>query len=83
MSYRMNIGKELSQIKYCKTIDEVIAFLKDHNLKFDHCYPGSNYVYTNDNTSHPLTYIVANYWDDNNDVWINFVFSLKGIEAIN
>lgn len=82
MSYRMNIGKELSQIKYCKTIDEVIAFLKDHNLKFGHYYLGSNF-YTNDDTSHPLTYIVANYWDDNNDVWINFVFSLKRIEAIN
>lgn len=57
----MDIGKELSQIKHCKTIDEAIAFLKDHNLKFDHCYPGNNYAYTKDNTSHPLNYIVANY----------------------
>ena len=57
----MDIGKELSQIKHCKTIDEAIVFLKDHNLKFDHCYPGNNYAYTKDNASHPLNYIVANY----------------------
>lgn len=36
MSYRMNLGKELSQIEQCKTLDEIIAFLKDHNLEFDH-----------------------------------------------
>lgn len=36
MSYRMNLGKELSQIKKCETLDEIIAFLKDHNLEFDH-----------------------------------------------
>lgn len=36
MSYRMNVGNELAQIKYCKDIDEIKKFLENHNLKFDH-----------------------------------------------
>lgn len=36
MDYRMNIGKELAQIKSCKTLEEIEAFLQDHNLEFDH-----------------------------------------------
>lgn len=72
MSYRMNIGKELSQIKYCKTIDEVIAFLKDHNLEFDHWYFKGN---TSEFTNNQI-YIVANYTDPENNVFIQITFNL-------
>ena len=61
MGYKMNIGNELAQIKKCKTVEEAIIFLEDHNLKFDHCYSGNEYGFVRDNISHPLTYLVANY----------------------
>lgn len=30
--YKMNIGNELAQIKYCHTIDDYEIFCKEHNL---------------------------------------------------
>ncbi len=32
MGYRMNFGNELAQIIHCKTQDEILHFIKDHNL---------------------------------------------------
>lgn len=71
MSYRMNLGKELSQIKQCETLDEIIAFLKDHNLEFDHYYFKGN---TSDFIDDQM-YIVANYTDPENNVFIQITFS--------
>lgn len=73
MDYRMNLGKELSQIKQYKTLDEIIAFLKDHNLEFDHWYFEGN---TSDFIDAQHIYIVANYTDSENNVFIQITFSL-------
>lgn len=32
MDYKMNLGNELAQIKNCKTQEEIIDFIKQHNL---------------------------------------------------
>lgn len=32
MDYRLNLGSELAQIKNCKTQEEIIDFIKQHNL---------------------------------------------------
>lgn len=32
MDYRINLGSELAQIKNCKTQEEIIDFIKQHNL---------------------------------------------------
>ncbi len=73
MSYRMNIGKELSQINKCETLDEIIAFLKDHNLEFDHWYFEGN---TSDFINAQRIHIIANYTDPENNVLIQITFSL-------
>lgn len=69
MSYRMNIGKELSQIEQCKTLDEIKAFLEDHNLQYDH-------YYLDNSMNDKWIYIVANYTDPENNVFIQITFNL-------
>lgn len=32
MDYKMNLGNELAQIKNCKTQEEIVDFIKQHNL---------------------------------------------------
>lgn len=50
MSYRINLGSELAQIKNCKTQEEIIDFIKQHNL--DPLYLG----YTWDKEGHAITF---------------------------
>ena len=70
MSYRMNIGKELSQIKYCKNMDEIKKFLEDHNLELDHYYFNGD---TRD-TENKNLYIIARY-QDLNGTFIHITFN--------
>jgi len=70
MGYRMNIGKELAQIKNCKTLEEIKTFLQDHNLEFDHWYLNAN---TADLKQQSL-YVVA-YYQDIDGVFIHITFN--------
>ena len=54
MAYRMNIGNELAQVKYCEDIDEVRQFCEDHGLD---CMDAG--VFPNDFP------IMKGYWRDN------------------
>lgn len=67
----MNIGNELAQIKYCKNLEEVETFLRQHNLKLIH-YSSS------ENTSLEgfIDGIDAEYQDDNN-IYIRLVVALN------
>ena len=40
MSYRMNIANELAQAKYCKTLEDLEKFCKEHNF---HCTDAAIY----------------------------------------
>ena len=72
MDYKMNIGNELAQIKYCQNLDEIKNFLEDHNLKFDHWYIDTT---TADSTDKKGLYVVACY-QDINGVFIQISFNL-------
>ena len=61
----MNVGNELAQIKFCKTLDTINEFLKNHNLKLDHWYI---------DTDTSQIYVVANY-QNVNGVFIQMTFN--------
>lgn len=70
MGYKMNIGKELSQIKYCKDMDEIKKFLEDHNLEFDHYY----FEGVTQDTENKGLYVIARY-QDSNGTFIHITFN--------
>ena len=72
MSYKMNIGNELAQIKNCKTLEEIEEFLKDHNLKLDHWYSDTSTSHSLENT----LYVVA-YYQAENGVFISMTFNFS------
>lgn len=67
----MNISNELAQIKYCKNLEEVETFLKQHNLKLIH-YSSSE----NTSLEGYIDGIDAEYQDDN-DIYIRLVVALN------
>ena len=72
MGYKMNIGNELAQIKYCKNLEKIQEFLENHNLKFDHWYLDSN----TSNDSKSTLYVVA-YYQAENGVFISMTFNFN------
>lgn len=67
----MNISNELAQIKYCKNLEEVETFLKQHNLKLIH-YSSSE----NTSLEGYIDGIDAEY-QDGNDIYIRLVVALN------
>ena len=67
----MNIGNELAQIKYCKNADEIVKFLEDHNLKFDHWYADGTTL----EDSKSKIYVVAYYQEEFDGVFIHLTFN--------
>lgn len=65
MAYKMNIGNELAQAKYCETIDELAQFCADHNFQ---CFDAA--VFFNQ-----APRVQGHYEDD--DVYVEFTVMSK------